>query len=206
MIYVLFLLVSLTQAQEVSTGAVNLLDDVRISNLGKDTRDLLGGRYRQTGKPTFAGGFCFSDGTCQTTAATTTPVNVPAGSTFTINSIAPTGVSTPTVNGVYADGINAAYAVFVTSNSSAVIQYSVGVTSVTYSSEGKYIVTWQRPFLRAYYQRHITNETSASSTLIGCMVSPDAPINTTMTSILCLNQGAGVSNPNKVFIMATGAQ
>lgn len=68
MIYALLLLASLAKAQEVSTGTANLLDEVRISNLGKDTRDLLGGRYRQTGKPTFANGFCFADGTCQTTA------------------------------------------------------------------------------------------------------------------------------------------
>lgn len=70
MISILLLLASLVQAQEVSTGTVNLLDEVRISNLGKDTRDLLSGRYRQTGKPTFANGFCFADGTCQTTAPT----------------------------------------------------------------------------------------------------------------------------------------
>ena len=67
----LLLLASLANAQEVSTGAAtSLLDEVRISNLGKDTRDLLSGRYRQTGKPTFANGFCFADGTCQTTAPT----------------------------------------------------------------------------------------------------------------------------------------
>ena len=71
MIYALLLLASLANAQEVSTGAAtSLLDEVRISNLGKDTRDLFSGRYRQTGKPTFANGFCFADATCQTTAAT----------------------------------------------------------------------------------------------------------------------------------------
>lgn len=73
MIYAILLLASLAHSQEVSTGAAtSLLDEVRISNLGKDTRDLLSGRYRQTGKPTFANGFCFADGTCQTTAAAPT--------------------------------------------------------------------------------------------------------------------------------------
>ena len=69
MIYALLLLASISQAQEASTGAaaIPLLDRVQISNLGKDTREILSGRYRQTGRPTFAGGLCFADGTCQTT-------------------------------------------------------------------------------------------------------------------------------------------
>lgn len=70
MIYALLLAASLAQAQEVSTTTPNipLLNRIQISNLGKDTRALLQGRYVQTGKPEFKNGFCFGDGTCQTTA------------------------------------------------------------------------------------------------------------------------------------------
>lgn len=64
----LLLVASLAHGQSTATASVPLIDQIQISNLGKDTRDLLSGRYRQTGKPTFAGGFCFADGTCQTTA------------------------------------------------------------------------------------------------------------------------------------------
>lgn len=71
MIYALLLLASVSWGQEASTTtAIPLIDQIQISNLGKDTRDLLSGRYRQTGKPTFANGFCFGDETCQTTSAT----------------------------------------------------------------------------------------------------------------------------------------
>lgn len=92
MIYALILLASLANAQEVSTGAaISLLDEVRISNLGKDTRDLISGRYRQTGKPTFAGGFCFADGTCQTTAAVAATVDK---STWSAKIVTPSGSAT----------------------------------------------------------------------------------------------------------------
>lgn len=73
MIYAFLLLASASWGQEASTStAIPLLDDVKISNLGKDTRNLLSGRYTQTGKPTFRGGICFADATCQTTAAIST--------------------------------------------------------------------------------------------------------------------------------------
>lgn len=58
-----------------TTPAIPFLDKISISNLGKDTRALLQGRYRQTGLPTYANGFCFGDGTCQTTAPTAAEVN-----------------------------------------------------------------------------------------------------------------------------------
>lgn len=64
----LILFASLAHGQSTATASVPLIDQIQISNLGKDTRDLLSGRYRQTGKPTFANGFCFVDATCQTTA------------------------------------------------------------------------------------------------------------------------------------------
>lgn len=87
MIALLLLFASLASAQEVSTGTANLLDEVRISNLGKDTRDLLSGRYRQTGKPTFANGFCFADGTCQTTAPVAASVYASSGTRIPAGSI-----------------------------------------------------------------------------------------------------------------------
>lgn len=61
MIYALALLCSLANAQEASSGTagISLYDNVKISNLGKSTRDLLSGRYTQTGLPTFLGGANF---------------------------------------------------------------------------------------------------------------------------------------------------
>ncbi len=67
MIHLLLLLSSLVQAQDISSNTLSVVDEVKISNLGKDTRSLLSGRYTQTGKPTFKNGFCFGDGSCQTT-------------------------------------------------------------------------------------------------------------------------------------------
>ena len=64
----LALLASLSFGASTDTLNVPLEDALRLNNLSVSVEDLLGGRYRQTGKPTFAGGICFSDGTCQTTA------------------------------------------------------------------------------------------------------------------------------------------
>jgi hypothetical protein len=63
----LLLLASLSFGQSTST-VIPLEDALRISNLRNDVEELKKGRPRLTGKPTFAGGFCFADGTCQTTA------------------------------------------------------------------------------------------------------------------------------------------
>ena len=67
----LLLLSSIVAAQEVSTDTAteSLYDQVKVSNHGKDIRELKSGRYTQTGKPTFKNGICFGDATCQTTAA-----------------------------------------------------------------------------------------------------------------------------------------
>ena len=63
MIYALALVLSLLQgnavAQDTSsnTTSIPLVDQITLSNLGKDTRDLLKGRYTQTGMPLFKNGF-----------------------------------------------------------------------------------------------------------------------------------------------------
>ncbi len=63
MIGLLLLLASSAFGQQ--TMEIPVDTQIEISNLGKDTRNLLRGRYRQTGKPTFQNGICFGDGTCQ---------------------------------------------------------------------------------------------------------------------------------------------
>ena len=72
MIYALLLAASIANSQDIKTGTegISVIESNKISNLGKSTRDLLQGRYRQTGRPTFAGGFCFKDGSCMTSAST----------------------------------------------------------------------------------------------------------------------------------------
>jgi hypothetical protein len=70
LIHLLLLLATMAHGQaSTDTIAVPLLDQIQISNLGKDTRSLLSGNYTQTGKPKFLNGFCFGDATCQTSAS-----------------------------------------------------------------------------------------------------------------------------------------
>ena len=158
-----------------------------------------------------AGGIQWADGSTSTTSATAPSgfVTVGASNTFTgenkFTKVAPTGVTITTVNVLYASGLNQAFAVFVASNASAVLQYSVGVTSVTYSGEGRYIVNWQSPFAHTMYHRSITAG-HTSGTSVSCMVNEDTPLSRNMTSIMCNNQSGGSQNPFKVYIMATGAQ
>ena len=52
----LALLASLSFGASTDTLNVPLEDALRLNNLSVSVEDLLGGRYRQTGKPTFAGG------------------------------------------------------------------------------------------------------------------------------------------------------
>lgn len=74
MIAILLLVASMANAQVGSTAAEPPVNDqLKISNMGKAIRDLESGRYRQTGKPTFANGICFGDGTCLTTGTGVTP-------------------------------------------------------------------------------------------------------------------------------------
>lgn len=65
----LLLAAQIANAQSTGTISTPVEDSIKASNMGKAIRDLESGRYRQTGKPTFAGGICFADGTCQTTAS-----------------------------------------------------------------------------------------------------------------------------------------
>ncbi len=65
----LILFASLAHGQ---TPAPNIYDEVSASGMGKDVRSLLRGKYKQTGQPTFLNGFCFRDGTCQTTVSAST--------------------------------------------------------------------------------------------------------------------------------------
>src|SRR3990172_2612401 len=88
MILLALLVVSIAQAQSTGTISISLDDELKISNLGKAVRELESGRYRQTGRPTFANGMCFSDGTCLATAGdgsipSTTTVLLSGSGTYT---------------------------------------------------------------------------------------------------------------------------
>ena len=145
-------------------------------------------------------GITFADSSTQTVAASSSSYT-----SIMLTASAPTGVSTPTINTLYASNINQAFAVFVTSNAAAVLQYSVGVTSVTYTAEGRYIVNWQRPFVNIFYHRSITTEIGTTGHN-QCMVNSDTPLSVSMVSIFCTSAGPAFQNPSKVFVMATGAQ
>lgn len=129
-----------------------------------------------------------------------------SGSTVTVSALALTGVSTPTANSLWANTLNQAMAVFVTSGGVTQLQYSIGVTSVTFQNTGSYMVNWQRPFTTIYYHRGITAEDNVSEFSPACGVSPRSPLSASMTDILCVSQTGNVFDPNKIFIMATGPQ
>ncbi len=82
----------MAHGQDASTDTVSvpLPMQIEISNLGKDTRNLLQGRYTQTGLPKFLNGIKFGDGTTQTTAASSTNAS---SSTFVYGNISITQAS-----------------------------------------------------------------------------------------------------------------
>lgn len=135
-----------------------------------------------------------------------------AASTTTITgqykfvNVATTGTAISTSNVIYAQGINQAFALFVTSNTSAVMQYSVGVTSVTYVAEGRYIVNWQHPFSNIYYHVTATPHVSVNGANNVCTIDGQTALSVSMVSIQCANAGPAPVNPFKVSVMATGAQ
>ncbi len=111
----LLFLVSLAQAQPAplptQSNSIPFEDDFRTTNNSKAIRELQKGRYRQTGVPTFVGGFCFRDGTCMSTTSTvtiagsTTPLNsfvLKTGDTMT-GALTVTGTSV-TANAYFGDG------------------------------------------------------------------------------------------------------
>lgn len=72
MILAFLLAASIVSAQPPASTSKSLSfeDDTRAANNSKDIRSLMKGHYRQTGQPTFAGGFCFKDGSCMSSAST----------------------------------------------------------------------------------------------------------------------------------------
>ncbi len=149
MIYAILLLASVSWGQEISTTtpSIPLLDQIEISNLGKDTRALLSGRYTQTGKPTFQGGICFKDGTCQTTAggaltstqtfggantftATTTLGSVSGGITVPVGTT-PTGIA---VRVDYSSGAWGSFSFVLQATVTYNLEFSLSITSGTSSA------------------------------------------------------------------------
>ena len=95
----LLLLASISWAQSSGTAKSSFAIDFKVSNLGKDVRELQRGRPVITGLPKFQGGIMFGDGTTQNTAPGTAGSSISATAAFLGTGLAsnPLGINSSSV-------------------------------------------------------------------------------------------------------------
>jgi len=96
----LLLAFALTAQAQSTFTAVDDGESIRLRNVSLDVRELQSGYPTISGKPTYQNGFCFGDGTCQTTAPTAS-AGISSTQTYTIFfASGPTAASSTTIHGL----------------------------------------------------------------------------------------------------------